>query len=54
MGVGWGHNRGNFFLNVFIKGTYLKDLLNKNQWAHRAQIYLKISDIVQTQVFWAQ
>jgi hypothetical protein len=46
MGVGWGHDRGNFFLHVLIKGTikgtYLKDLLNKNQWAHR-QIELKFT-----------
>jgi hypothetical protein len=47
MGIAWGHNRGNLFLHVLIKGTYLKNLLNKNQWTQRAQIYIKKnSDIV--------
>jgi hypothetical protein len=41
MGVGWGRKLGNFFLHVLIKGTYPKDL-NKNQWAHIAQIYITI------------
>jgi hypothetical protein len=31
-----------FFLHVVLKGTYLKDLFNENQWAHRAQIYIKV------------
>jgi hypothetical protein len=29
------------FICVNVKGTYLKDLL-KNQWAQRAQIYIKV------------
>jgi hypothetical protein len=40
-GVGWGHNKGNLFLHVLIKGIF-KRSSQKNQWAHRAQIYIKV------------
>jgi hypothetical protein len=36
-----GATIGETVFNVLIKGTYLKDLLPKNQWAQRAEISAK-------------
>jgi hypothetical protein len=37
-----GATIGETVLHVLIKGTYLKDFLLKNQWAQRAEIYIKV------------
>jgi hypothetical protein len=34
-GVGWGLNRGNWFLHVFIWGKYYKNPF-KNHWTRKA------------------
>jgi hypothetical protein len=39
-GVWWGHNRGKWFLHVFMFGKYFKSLL-RNHWTRKAEIYTK-------------